>query len=341
MSTSNLISPKQAIDEIWHCAARGVVPYLRSSPGMGKSAIIHQIAAENRLKMIDLRLSQCTPEDLQGFPMRQGDKATFVPFDVFPIEGDEPPEGYEGWMLLLDELSSANKQVQAAAYKIILDRMTGSFKLHERVIIVAAGNLETDKAVVVSMSTALQSRLVHYTLDVDPKGWVEWAIRAGIDKRIIAYISYKPSMLMKFDPNHTEHTFPCPRTWEILSKLIQGDELGASNAARIAGAIGQGTSIEFLTFAREFDRLPKLQDILDAPSSIALPSELATRYATAVMLSEHLTEKTADLLLTFMKRLDVEMQIIFIRMALMANPKLPQQSNTITQYMKEMVKYLS
>ena len=98
--------------------------------------------------------------------MREGNKAVFTPFSIFPLENDPIPQGYDGWMLLLDELSSANKQVQAAAYKLILDRQVGSFNLHPNCAIVAAGNKITDKAVVTQMSTALQSRLIHYELSV-------------------------------------------------------------------------------------------------------------------------------------------------------------------------------
>lgn len=44
----------------------GIVPLLLSSPGMGKSSIHDQIAQERNLKMIDLRLAQCDPTDLNA-----------------------------------------------------------------------------------------------------------------------------------------------------------------------------------------------------------------------------------------------------------------------------------
>lgn len=334
------VSPKQAYEELLHCASCKLVPYLKSSPGMGKSSIVQQIANDFSLKLIDLRLSQCMPEDLQGFPMREGSKATFVPFDTFPIEGDELPDGKEGWLLFLDELSSANKQVQAAAYKVILDRMVGSHKLHEKLVIMAAGNLSTDKAVVVQMSTALQSRVIHYELDLDPQEWIKWAIGAGLDKRVIAFIAYKPSMLMKFDPNQSENTFPCPRTWEFLSRLAHGQELSNELLPRVAGTIGEGTGVEFLAFAREFDRLPKLESILNNPTGTPVPPNLATRYATAVMLSEHVTKETVPALIAFMDRFDVEMRVIFMRMALMVDKMLPQKSPEFTKHMRNMAAYL-
>ena len=44
--------------------ASGVVPMLYSSPGMGKSDLVRSIADERGLEVIDLRLSQCDPTDL-------------------------------------------------------------------------------------------------------------------------------------------------------------------------------------------------------------------------------------------------------------------------------------
>lgn len=41
-----------------------LVPMMVGSPAIGKSAIVHEIAKKYGLKLIDLRLSQCDPTDL-------------------------------------------------------------------------------------------------------------------------------------------------------------------------------------------------------------------------------------------------------------------------------------
>lgn len=46
--------------------AAGVVPLLSGSPGIGKSALIKEIAQEHNLKVIDLRLTQCDPTELNA-----------------------------------------------------------------------------------------------------------------------------------------------------------------------------------------------------------------------------------------------------------------------------------
>ena len=148
----------QAIPMLASFIRAKLVPMLVGSPGCGKSQIIYKIAQDYNLKVIDLRLAQCDPTDLAGFPTVNGKKADYLPMAHFPIEGDEIPKGYSGWLLFLDEMTSAPPAIQAAAYKLILDRMVGSHHLHKNVAIVGAGNLETDNAIVQPMSTALQSR---------------------------------------------------------------------------------------------------------------------------------------------------------------------------------------
>ena len=92
-----------------------LVPMLIGSPGCGKSQIVHAIAKMYNLFVIDLRLSQCDPTDLLGFPHIFGAKAGYLPMNTFPIEGDKIPEGYSGWLLFFDEFNSAPPSVQAAA----------------------------------------------------------------------------------------------------------------------------------------------------------------------------------------------------------------------------------
>lgn len=341
MSRMFTVTPKALYDEVLHTISRGLCPLITSSPGLGKSSIVNQVAKDTRLKVIDLRLSQCTPEDLQGFPMRNGNKATFTPFDMFPLEGEALPDGYDGWLLFLDELTSATKPVQAAAYKLILDRMVGSFPLHENVAMVAAGNKATDKAVVNQLSTALQSRVTHYELEASAKDWTDIAYKLGFDHRVIGFINYMPSKLMDFRPDHTETTFPCPRTWEFLSRLIYGDEItDDSHGARIASAIGEGTAVEFLTFAKEFHRLPKFSSIIADPKGTSVPAEISTKYATMSMLIENFDETTLDEVLTYVERFGVELQVIFCRGAVTRKPNIRSNHAKFGEYLTKMVRYL-
>ena len=96
--------------------ASGIPTNLLSSPGVGKSDLIKGIAKELNLKLIDVRLSTCDPCDLVGVPNIQNGRSVWSPNTAFPLQGmDEVPEGYEGFLLFLDEITNAPMAVQAAA----------------------------------------------------------------------------------------------------------------------------------------------------------------------------------------------------------------------------------
>lgn len=108
MAKSNVIDifkcrPSQVKEYVIRCLSAGLVPFIQGSPGIGKSAIIHKIADEFNLQVIDVRLSQCDPVDLQGLPRFDSNgQASFVPFDTFPIEEHSLPSGKDGWLLFLN-----------------------------------------------------------------------------------------------------------------------------------------------------------------------------------------------------------------------------------------------
>lgn len=305
----------QARDIITSYIKARLVPMLVGSPGVGKSAIIHEIAKQYNLKVIDLRLSQCDPVDLLGLPTVNGTKASYRPLDTFPIEGDPIPQGYSGFLLFLDEMNGASPAVQMASYKLVLDRMVGTHKLHDKVAIVCAGNLETDNAIVQSMSTALQSRLVHLELAIDAKEWCDWAMSHDIDHRITSYIEFKPSALYTFHPDHSDKTYACPRTWEFANRLM-GHIEDSNAAAMFSGVLSEGVAREFLEFTKIYTQLPKMEDIVKAPTKVAVSDEPSILYAITGSLAEYTTHDNVESILQYTKRLPAEFQIIMLKSAL-------------------------
>lgn len=329
------VKVSQAISMIAKFIRARLVPMVTGSPGIGKSHIVHQIAAEYGLKVIDVRLAQCDPCDLMGFPTITGEKASYKPMDTFPIEGDPIPKGYNGWLLFLDELNSAAPAVQAAAYKIILDRMVGNHSLHKNVAIVGAGNLETDNAIVQPMSTALQSRMAHLELVVDAKEWVEWASSHGIDHRITSYINFKPDALYTFSPDHTDKTYASPRTWEFANRVLQvADSSSSECLPMLAGTISEGVAREFLGFCKIHLDLPKLNEILQSPTTIPVPTEPSILYAMTGALGANANEENVGSLMKYVTRLPVEFQVVTLREVVRRNKKLIQNEavrNWVTQ----------
>lgn len=210
-------------------------------------------------------------------------------------------------------------------YKLVLDRQVGMHNLHPKVAIVCAGNLETDNAIVNTLSTALQSRLIHFELKVDHEEWLDWANANGINHMVSSYINFKPDSLHKFKPDSPDSTFPCPRTWEFASKLLDHSSLDNELILQLlTGALGEGMAREFYGFTRIYKDLPSIQEIINNPEKTPIPAELSTMYAIAGSIASHADEDNLEALLKYVARLDDEFIIITIRQMVQRTPELKQ-----------------
>lgn len=319
------VKPSQVVSMITKALRVHLVPMLTGSPGEGKSALIKDVAHALNLKVIDVRLAQCDPTDLLGFPSinEVTKKAGYMPMDTFPIEGDPLPEGYTGWLIFFDEAPSAPESVIAAAYKIVLDKMIGQHRLHKNVAIVMAGNLETDNAIVNQMGTAMQSRLIHLQMGQDYQEWVSWAMDNGIDHRITDFIKFKPASLYAFKPDHTDDTFGCPRTWEFASSILKVSPVDDPDTLPLlAGTVSEGLAYEFITFCKIYETLHKMEDILKNPTTISVPKEPSVLYALTGSISHHASASTISSLMLFVNRLPIEFQVVTLREILRRNKEL-------------------
>ena len=315
------VSLKQATEFAFQTLKANLVPFLSSSPGIGKSAAVHQLAKRFNLKVIDIRLAQEDPTALGGFPSIVNGRSTYAPPERFPLEGDKIPDGYKGWLIFFDEINSAPRSVVSAAYKIVLDRMIGEKHLHPNVRMIAAGNLATDNAIVNEMGTAMRSRVVHIHVTTHSDNWLDFAAKAGFDSRVVSYLHYQANKINSFKQfgSSSDETFACERTREFVSKILKAnypDEttpVPADVAPLLAGTVGS-TAYEFVTYTEAFKDLPTIQQVLANPSGCALPVAPAVRYLMTGMLVGNATMDNADKIATYVDRLPKEFAMVFIKL---------------------------
>ena len=325
-----------AREMIERCLKVQLVPFLRGSPACGKSSLFHQIAEDYNLKMVDVRLAASEPPDLNGYPdiYKDKTKAGYLPMDTFPVEGDELPTNpktgkkYSGWLILLDELPLADVDVLKAVYKLLLDKQVGQYQLHPKVAIAAAGNLVSDNAMVADLdNTALASRMIHMEMMIDHVSWLIWARANNIDHRITSYISWKPDMLFKFDPESNDETFAAPRTWEFTSRLIKDmPTLGNLDKIILSGTISEGVAREFVAFCAMEKDLPNLNEILNSPNTVSVPKEPSVLFMLTGWLGHNATVDNIGPLMQYVSRIAKEFQMIAMKEIFQRTPKIKKTS---------------
>lgn len=264
-------------------------------PGVGKSQGVREIArvieskTNQKVVITDVRLLLFNPVDLRGIPTANEDKtlAVWLKPKIFQMDDSNNTVN----ILFLDEISAAPPSVQSAAYQITLDRMVGEHKLPDNCIVIAAGNRVTDKSVAYNMPKALANRLCHFEIKGDPASWHDWAVQNGLHEYVVGYLEYNSAALMRFDTSGTNLAFPTPRSWEMLSNILNtvSDNL-KEVYPMIVGCIGYGTASHFKTWTELYNTMPLLDEIfagkdVDVPKAPEL--QIALRSAMAAYARKH------------------------------------------------------
>ncbi len=254
------VSPDRS-KQILRAAFRAKRPVmLWGPPGIGKSETVMELGKELGREVIDVRLALWDPTDLKGIPFYNPESKS--------MEWAPPcelPQAGSAAILFLDELPSAVPSVQAAAYQLIHNRRVGTYRLPEGVDIVAAGNREGDRGVTYRMPKPLANRFLHLEMKDDFDSWLGWALKRGIHRDVVGYLSYAKSDFMQFDPKSAERAFPTPRSWRFVSDFLNDPLLGEQEEVLtdlVMSAVGVGVGAKFMAHRHAVTSLPNAADIL-------------------------------------------------------------------------------
>lgn len=289
--------------------------FLWGAPGVGKSQVVAQVAAEHGMELVDIRAVLLDPVDLRGIPrIDDAGNAVWCPPSFLPRSGRG--------ILFLDELNTAPPLVQAACYQLILDRKLGEYELPEDWTIVAAGNRESDRAVTHRMPSALANRMIHLDFDPDLDDWLAWAERTGVEPKLRAFLRFRPKLLHAFDPKKSEKAFPSPRSWEFASRIIAADRPARITHALLKGAVGEAAAAECIGFLKIYDELPDAEAMLVDPGGVRIPDDPAVIYAMCESVAREASDDTMSSLAVLAARMPVEFSVLLMRDAAAVEPSI-------------------
>jgi hypothetical protein len=259
--------------------------FLWGPPGIGKSELVEGITQDLGGIMYDLRLGQMEPTDIRGIPYfnKENGKMDWAPPIDLP-DADTAAQ-YPVVVLFLDEMNSAPASVQSAAYQLILNRRIGKYVLPDNVVIVAAGNRESDKGVTFRMPTPLANRFLHQEMKVDFASWQEWAVQHNEHKDVVGYLSFAKQDLYDFDAKSSSRAFATPRSWHFVSQLLEDESLDDDTAMNlIAGTVGEGLAVKFMAHRKIAGRMPAPIDILNGKVKDLNVKEVSAMYSLVISM---------------------------------------------------------
>ena len=329
----NLKSAKTAINAYM---SADIPCFLWGMPGVGKSDIIREIAADNKMNLIDLRAILLDPVDLRGLPTVvevEGEtefddyerRASWALPDFLP---NETRDGEKG-ILFLDELNAAPQSTQAACFQLILDRRLGDYTMPNGWRIIAAGNRQGDRAAAQRMPSALANRFAHLDIDVDVDSWADWANKNDVDPRVIAFCRFRKELLANMDADSRDlRAFPTPRSWSSVARVLaalQDDKAGSGIRYEIiSGIVGEGAATELEGFLRVYGQLPDIKDIFDEPTKTEIPKEISAQYAVCSAIARHVEPATFKQAIKYLERMPAEFMTMCVTDAVSSEPKIKE-----------------
>ena len=246
----------------------GEVPLIIGESGIGKTALAKKLSNKNNFKLVVIDGNLLKEGEIGGLPTIesyksidsngnfQEKKATIYAVHTKLKEIDEEILNGNKVLLFIDEINRCEHTVQQELMNLILNREINGYKLHNDVKILAAMNPsnkygEDFDYQVVDMDAAQENRFVWLNMESDENAWLKWAIEAGIDSKVIEFISTFPEYLQKINEEDVRAT---PRSYERISKTLKLYKEKKEIIPRavflnvIKGNVGRVIAEEFISF---------------------------------------------------------------------------------------------
>lgn len=291
-------------------------PLIWGEPGIGKSAMVKEIAEENGYEVIELRGSYLEPTDLIGipYPDLKENLTKWLQSELIPFKSEAKG------ILFMDEINRSQLSVLNAFMEITLERSVKGVSIADQWQIIAAANPDTDNSGVEQMPDALLNRFTHYYVRPNYEDFFAYLTKTNADQTLRAFLSANPNFVyMKNNRESSlssDNSYPTFRSWESVSQFLaykktQGelDIKSYSTRITIAGMIGLGAYTMLSAFADLKEKLPDIPTILrGGPQPVS--KETAVQIYAAISLMDATTPAQIENVIKYIEKLSKEAFVI-------------------------------
>lgn len=207
--------------------------FLVGAPGLGKTAIMEQVASELDIALVSYSMTHHTRQSAIGLPylkeVEYGGK-TYTKseytmseiiasvFDV--IENTGKKEG----ILFLDEINCVSETLAPAMLQFLQYKVFGNQRVPDGWVVVTAGNPPQYNKSVKEFDVATQDRLKMMAIEPDFGVWKEYAYNSGIHPAILAFLEMNEKWFYSIKSTVDGKEYITARGWEDLSSELQSYE---------------------------------------------------------------------------------------------------------------------
>jgi len=204
--------------------------FLMGPPGIGKTAIMEQIAAELGVGLVSYSMTHHTRQSALGLPFishktyggKDYEVSEYTMSEIIGSVYDLMEEtGLKEGILFLDEINCVSETLAPAMLQFLQYKIFGRHRVPEGWIVVTAGNPPEYNNSVREFDIVTWDRLKRIDVEPDYEVWKEYAYKKGIHAAIITYLDIKKSDFYKIETTVDGKSFVTARGWSDLSDMMK------------------------------------------------------------------------------------------------------------------------
>ena len=203
--------------------------FLMGPPGIGKTAIMEQVAAELGVGMLSYSMTHHTRQSALGLPYIEhktyGDKeyavSEYTMSEIIASIYDLMEEtGVQEGILFLDEINCVSETLAPIMLQFLQYKVFGRHRVPEGWVVVTAGNPPEYNNSVREFDIVTWDRLKRVDVEPDYDVWKEYAYKTGVHASVLTYLDIRKQDFYKIESTIDGKRFVTARGWDDLSQMI-------------------------------------------------------------------------------------------------------------------------
>lgn len=203
--------------------------FLLGAPGIGKTAIMEQIAQEMGIALVAYSMTHHTRQSALGLPFITektygGEKVSVSEYTmseiIASIYDTMESSGMKEGILFLDEINCVSETLAPSMLQFLQYKVFGRHKVPEGWVIVTAGNPPEYNKSVREFDVVTYDRLKVLEVEPDYRIWKEYAVEKRIHNAIINYLDLKKEHFYCMEMTTKGRSYVTARGWEDLSEIL-------------------------------------------------------------------------------------------------------------------------
>lgn len=291
--------------------------FLMGAPGIGKTAIIEQIAQELGIGLVSYSMTHNTRQSALGLPFiieknYGGEKYSVSEYTMSEIIASVydliEETGVKEGILFLDEINCVSETLAPSMLQFLQYKVFGRHKVPDGWIVVTAGNPPQYNKSVREFDIATWDRLKRIDIEPDFDSWKEYAYKKRIHASVVTYLDIKKNHFYKVKTTVNGKSFVTARGWDDLSQMIKiYEKKNIKVDIKLISQYIQNSAIA-RDFAMYYDLYNKYKSdyeidkiftggVSEDISYRAKNAKFDERMALLGLLNDKITEQTSDVIL--------------------------------------------